>query len=443
VSKRFSISYLPAVAALAILLLFPNLNRGGLSGYDDALYADEGKEMLRGGDWWTVHVNGSANYEYPPVFLWLEAASMKVLGVSDYAAKFPAALAGFGTIAVLYFLVAELTGELWLAALAMLILTTTQLFVKYSTHAMTDVPFTFFVTLAMYLYVRGLRQRWYFVLAGIPVGIAILTRSVIGVFPLAVMAAHLLLTRRHRLLLSIPFAAMWVIALGLPLLWFGFPPRPEHLTFLQGKLGGSSNWFAYGPMMLRFYWPWLPFLLVGTVIEVRARKLLPLVWCVCVIGPLSVAATKYARYLIPAFPAMAIIAATGVDRFVPVIRRTVVFWSACGVLFAVAAFTWAFPAKERGMDMRTLAPVIDRNTRSTERVLLYASGDMAYDTQNQLLWYSARNTRLVTDLNTLTAQRSATVVIDKPSLAKLESLIAPARARTLAESERFVCLHIN
>jgi hypothetical protein len=196
-------------------------------------------------------------------------------------------------------------------------------------------------------------------------------------------------------------------------------------------------------MMLRFYWPWLPFLLVGTFIEVRARKLLPLVWCVCVIGPLSVAATKYARYLIPAFPAMAIIAATGVDRFVPVIRRTVVFWSACGVLFAVAAFTWAFPAKERGMDMRTLAPVIDRNTRSTERVLLYASGDMAYDTQNQLLWYSARNTRLVTDLNTLTAQRSATVVIDKPSLAKLESLIAPARARTLAESERFVCLHIN
>jgi 4-amino-4-deoxy-L-arabinose transferase-like glycosyltransferase len=146
--KGLRISHLLAVAALAVALLFPNLNRGGLSGYDDALYAHEGKEMLRTGDWWTVHFNGAPNFEYPPVFIWLEAASMRVFGVNDYAAKLPSALAGLGTILILYFLTLELSGDVWLAAVAMLVLTTTQLFVKYAMHAMTDVPFTFFVTLA-------------------------------------------------------------------------------------------------------------------------------------------------------------------------------------------------------------------------------------------------------------------------------------------------------
>jgi 4-amino-4-deoxy-L-arabinose transferase-like glycosyltransferase len=438
------ISRFLVVAALASALLFPNLNRGGLSGYDDALYAHEGREMLETGDWWTVHFNGAPNFEYPPVFLWLEAASIKAFGVNDYAAKLPSALAGLGTILILYFLVLELTrDDEWLATLAMFVLTSTQLFMKYATHAMTDVPFTFFVTLALYLYVKGLRQRWYFALAGIAVAAAILTRSVIGVFPLGVMAAHLLFTKRYRLMLSLQFVAMWVIALGLPLVWFGFPPRPEHMAFVAGKLAGGSNWLEYGWTMLRFYWPWLPLLLVGVVVEVRARKLLPLIWCVCLVVPLSVATTKYARYLIPAFPAMAIITATGVDRLLHVVRRAAAFWTGCAVLSLVAAFTVVFPAKERGVDMRTLAPVAMRNTQPSDRILLYTMGEPGYDTQNQLLWYSGRYTRLITDIGALAQERNATVIIDKTSLQRLESALPAARVRLLAESEKFVCLRIG
>jgi len=431
------------VTALAAALLFPNLNRGGLSGYDDALYAHEGKEMLRTGDWWTVHFNGSPNFEYPPVFIWMEAASLRVFGVNDYAAKLPSALAGWATIVVLYLLVSELTADLWLAAVAMFVLTTTQLFVKYATHAMTDVPFTFFVTLALYLYVRGLRQRWCFLAAGIAVAAGILTRSVIGVFPLGVMVAHLLLTKRYRVMLSIGFLAMFVIAVGLPLAWFGFPPRPEHLAFVAGKVAGASNWFEYGWTILRFYWPWLPLLLVGGVVEVRARQWFPVLWCLCLIAPLSVASTKYARYLIPAFPAMAIISGSGVNRLLRPFRRATAFWAACGALFLVALFTAVFPAKERGMDMRTLAPVAERNSEPSERILLFTNGELGYDTQNQLLWYSARYTRLITDITVLVQERNATVVIDKPSFGKLQSAATPARIQILGESEKFVCLRIS
>ena len=101
--------------------------------------------MVRTGDWWNIRFNGNLNFEYPPLFLWLEASSFKLFGVNDAAAKFPSALLGFGTILVVYFLTFELTGQLWLSLFAMLVLSSTQFFLKNATHAMTDVPFTFFL----------------------------------------------------------------------------------------------------------------------------------------------------------------------------------------------------------------------------------------------------------------------------------------------------------
>src|SRR5262245_2204634 len=89
--------HLVLLILLSSLLLFSSLHKGSLSGYDDALFAHEGKQMLATGDWWTVRDNGIPNFELPPLFIWLEALSMKVWGVNDFAAKFPAALAGLLT----------------------------------------------------------------------------------------------------------------------------------------------------------------------------------------------------------------------------------------------------------------------------------------------------------------------------------------------------------
>src|SRR5258708_3023273 len=184
------------LALLSALLLFPSLHRQGLPGYDDAVYAHEGKEMVRTGDWWNIRFNGNLNFEYPALFLWLEASSFKLFGVNDAAAKLPSALLGFSTILVVYFLTLELTGQLWLSLFAMLVLASTQFFLKNATHAMTDVPFTFFFTLAIFLYVKGLKSERYLSLVGVPVALALLTRSVIGLLAIGIIAVHLALTKR-------------------------------------------------------------------------------------------------------------------------------------------------------------------------------------------------------------------------------------------------------
>ena len=101
--RRFSLSGLfedrrfhaCLIAAMALPVLFARLHQGDLGGYDSAVYAHEGKQMLATGEWWTVYLNGQPDFDKPPMFVWLEAISMAVFGVSDFAARFPSALLGF------------------------------------------------------------------------------------------------------------------------------------------------------------------------------------------------------------------------------------------------------------------------------------------------------------------------------------------------------------
>jgi len=425
--------YLRALALLALvtLLLLPQLHRGGLSGYDDALYAHEAREMIDHGDWWTIHFDGAPNFEYPPLFLWLDALSLRILGPSDFAAKLPSALAGIGTVAALYFLAVELTGEAWVGIFSMLVLATTQPFLKYSTHAMTDVPFAFFVTLALLLYLKGLRKPSFLLWAGVAVAAAILTRSAMGALPVAIILLH----QRWSALRSRFALGGLLMALGVPLVWAGSQYQlhgaeflNRHLSFVANKVQGPSfHVWPYLKELLKYYWPWLPVFALG----LRKTNSFGLLWTATAIVPLFFIGTAYGRYLMPAFPAMALICGVALHRWIPTARRELYFRGACVVILGAAVYTIVSPSPERGLEMRTLAPAVRAAARPDQRVLLYTGGEQRFDIQNQLLWYGNRYVDFATNLN---PNPGAIGVIDKPSFAR----IAP-RAQVLAESEGFVC----
>src|SRR5215471_7457876 len=125
------------IATMSLIVLFARLHQGDLGGYDDAVYAHEGKRMLATGDWWTVYLNGQPDFDKPPMFIWLESISMKVFGVTDFAARFPSALLGFGSLLLVYLITRELSASYILPILAMMILFCTQFFMRYAMRAMT------------------------------------------------------------------------------------------------------------------------------------------------------------------------------------------------------------------------------------------------------------------------------------------------------------------
>ena len=460
-SRRFL-----TLALLSALLLFPALRRPGLAGYDDSFFSHEAKEIVRTGDWGNVRLNGEIILQVPPMFVWMQACSFKLFGMSDAAAKLPSVLLGFGTILLMYFLTLELTGREWLSLLAMLVLASTQFFLKNATHAMTDVPFTFFFTLTIFFYLKGLKNRAYLTLLGLPLGLALLTRSVVGFLALAIILVHVLLTKRRNLLWSPWMIGGVGLALAFPSAWYiwqyqqhGTAFLATHLEFLSGKFhaeGGSAGWstiFNYPVALLKYYWPWLPFLIVGLVMEVRAAikekdqaATLLIAWVLLVLVPFSLAETRYPRYIMSAFPAFSILSAMALDRWVPVVRRAVFFNLACGVGCLAICLSLLFPAKARADDMFKIAPIAESNSSPDQRVLVYTYEDKRADYLFQFIWYSNRYAQLAANLDELAATllrtEKATVIIDKSSYQKLLPLMPGKTPHILGESENLICFRV-
>lgn len=455
-----------ALALLSAVLLFSSLRGKGLAGYDDSYFAHEAKEMVRTGDWWNVRFNGELILAHPPLFPWLVASSFKLFGMSDATAKFPSALLGFATILLLYFLALELTGQSWLALLSMLVLASTQFFLKNATHAMTDVPFTFFFTLAILFYVKGRKNYVYLAFLGLPLGLALLTRSVVGLLALGIILAHLVLTKRYGALRSPWLICGIALALALPSVWYasqyqlhGAAFLASHLEFLNSKIHvapEASRWttiFNYPVALLKYYWPWLPFLVVGLVMEVRAAlrakdhtAILLIVWVLAVLIPFSFAATRYPRYILPVFPAFSILAAIALNRWLAARRKKIFFNLACAIGCLAICLSFLFPPKARADDIIKIAPVAEANSSPNQRILIYTYEDGRTDYLYQYLWYSSRYAQLPSNLDDLAAtllrSETATVIIDKQSYKKLLRLIAGKAPKILGESENLICFRM-
>jgi 4-amino-4-deoxy-L-arabinose transferase-like glycosyltransferase len=457
-----------ALAALAFGILFVNLRLGDLSGYDDAFHAEQGRAILYSGDWWTIRHNGFHNPEFPPLYYWIEAISMKFWGANDFAAKFPSAVLGWGTIITVYFIAFELTGQIWVALISMVVLTTTQYFMKYATHAMTDVPFAFFIALAVLFYLRSFRQPRLFWLSGLAVALSMLTRPFVGSISLGLFFTHLLLARRYDLLRSRHVLGGAGLVLLFPSIWYGIQYRlygiesalgPAMLLFRQLSsrkmpnliqiLGGLLK---YPELLMRLYWPWLPFAAIGLLMHARRAvrekefaSIFLLAWVVWIVVPFSLGSAKQLRYIMPVFPAFAILAALPIHRWLPARRREVCFRGLYFVGLAAIVFMFFSPWNlTRAADMRQIAPIAEAHSQPHQSVILYTHGSHQWNYQNQLLWYGNRHTEfpvtLEEVLRLIEADPEAPVVMDRESFHQFESMAGPdIRLKILGESKRFFC----
>ncbi len=472
------------VAVWTGFILLSTLPLGDLSGYDDAAYAHEAKTILQTNDWWTLHLNGVPDFDKPPLFIWLLAASFKLFGANDFAAKLPVALLGWATVIAVYFLTKELFADedengfarKWLPVLAMLVMATTQYFLKYASHAMTDVPFTFFFTLAVYFYVRALKNRKFLPACGIAAGLAMLMRAPMGFFPLGIVVLHSILTRRAKSLFSIYFTGGVLLAVLIPAIWYWREYQIFGDVFLKlhfanflahsaapSALAARSAWqqilwyFEYVFLLVKLYIPWFPLMFYGLFLVVRrafsagktaSAEILLVVWVAVVVIPFSAADSKVLRYILPAFPAFAILAAVGLRQILASKNRLPKFSQLAVALLTVAALAAViFPNYlARGEDMRQLAPISDAATAPDEKILLYTSGEYQWNYLNQLLWYGNRLCRHSKDLSeietALAVEKTTTVIMDKSSFEVLPEK-AKNRALILGESKNFVCFRRN
>lgn len=462
------------IAIWAAVVLFSGIGYGDLSGYDDAVYAHEAREMVQSGDVWTLHLNGQPDFDKPPLFIWLVALSFKIFGISDTSAKVPGALLGWATVLLVYFLTKELYGEdktdettrEWLPVLSMLCMATTQYFLKNAGHVMTDVPFTFFFTAAIYFYVRGLRNGIYLCAAGIGAGLSLLTRSPVGVFPAVIIFIDVVINRRFKTIRSSGFLGFVILSIAIPAAWYIAEYRLFGELFITRHFGNIAEhsqgqtlrsgpqqlfwYFEYFFLIVRLYIPWFPLMFYGIYLAVnkgitrsiRAEALI-FIWLFVTIVPLSFAESKVLRYILPAFPAFSVLAATSLLHMFSRERLSRFSQVIFAILSVAALFVIFQPHyKLRAVDMRGIARITDSATLPGENILLFTGGDLKWDVQNQLLWYGHRNTVLIDKLANIETSGTGVVVMDRPTFDSMQD--RPAHnVELLGESPNYVCYRLT
>jgi 4-amino-4-deoxy-L-arabinose transferase-like glycosyltransferase len=108
------------LSILSVLLFVPYLGKIALFDWDEINFAESAREMLVSGNYSTVTVNYQRFWEKPPLFIWMQALSMNIFGVNEFASRFPNAIAGLISVLFMFHIgkvyYSERVGYLWVFA---------------------------------------------------------------------------------------------------------------------------------------------------------------------------------------------------------------------------------------------------------------------------------------------------------------------------------------
>ena len=185
------------IGIAAAVLFLPGLGAVHLFDRDEINFAEIAREMLVTGDWSRPRIGFQPFYEKPPLFMWLQATSMAVFGVTEFAARFPNVVCGLITLLVLYHVGTRRRGQafglLWVLAYLGSILPH-----LYFRSGIIDPWFNLFIFLGLNAFIRcaedaAARQA---ALCGLFLGLAVLTKGPVGVvIPGACVAAYWILRK--------------------------------------------------------------------------------------------------------------------------------------------------------------------------------------------------------------------------------------------------------
>jgi 4-amino-4-deoxy-L-arabinose transferase-like glycosyltransferase len=330
-----------AVLAGAALLFLARLGATDLWAPDEPRYgqvAEELRSFEHGlGGFWLLHLGGEAYTQKPPLYFWLAALAGAPAGrVDEAAARLPSALAGIACVALLIRFGTRLRGPA-VGVGAGALLATTALFAHLARRAQLDVVLCAFELAALAAFWRidrsdSRRPCDVAVLHG-ALGLAVLTKGPVGlILPGLAIAAFLAWERRLPALrrclppwsplLSVAPGLVWVAG-AVALAPRGFA-RAALIDNLWGRFAhGTSHAAPLGYYLYQLPLDLLPWTLLAPAVVVAGRRVLGregpperarvwrflLAWLGSAFVFFSLSGGKRGLYLLPAFPAAALLCA--------------------------------------------------------------------------------------------------------------------------------------
>ena len=339
---------------------------------DEGRYAEMAREMLASGDWVTTRLNGIKYFEKPPLQAWMNALSFAAFGLGDWQARLWTGLCGLGGVLLTGYAGHKVFGPRagFYAALA---LGSSLFWVACGQIDSLDMGLSGMTTIALCALLlaqrddagQAERRNWMLVCwAGM--ALAVLAKGLIGlVLPGAVLVLYTLAARDWAiwarlhlvkgLLLFFAIATPWFVLVALK-----NPEQPhfffvhEHFErFLLKTHHREGAWYYFFVMLIPGIMPWLGVLPQSLFAALRREcatfqpKLMLLVWAVFIFFFFSYSSSKLPGYILPVFPALALLVAVYLEN---ASRRQRML--AAGLLVAVGLVGLAFVPGIAGMKVR-------------------------------------------------------------------------------------------
>ncbi|MGH8618005.1 MAG: ArnT family glycosyltransferase [Burkholderiales bacterium] len=328
---------------------------------DETRYLAVAWEMHWRGDYLVPHLNGVLYSHKPPLMFWLINAGWAMFGFNEWWPRIAVPLAALGAL----ILTAQFARRLWpqqqnVASVAVLIAGGAALWVGFTTTIMFDLLLTLCVLLAL-AGVLAARQRplagW--LLCGAGIGLGVLAKGpvvLLHALPVAVLAPWWMTAAPAGgwarwyggITLGVALGAAIALAWAIPAAISGGDAFANELFWHQSanrmvkSFAHQRPFWWYLPALPLMLFPWLvwPPVWRGFVMLARGPRdegvRFCLAWSLPVLAAFSFISGKQVHYLLPEFPAFALLAALGLSRLAGAPRRHTQ-WLVAGLLIAVAA----------------------------------------------------------------------------------------------------------
>lgn len=380
------------IIALAGAFLFQGTR--GLYETTEGRYAEVGREMALSGDYLVPTLDGHPHLTKPPVYYWMIAASLRIVGHGTYAARFPGGVAYF----ICVWLVYALGRALWdrrSGLVCGLVYASSLLPAMGAASVATDMVLAMWELAAVLCYVcahRSSRARLWFDLMWLSWGLAFLTKGPPGMLPLLPLIVFHIWVRRPARLLVLPEGLLLFAVVGFS--WYlyvssvvdgqlgrflgdevvgrvasdKFGRNPQWymgpVIYLSTLLIGMGAWIVAGLRLIRSHRLYRP---AGLWARLRGRDnaAFLLLWLVVPLIIFCMARSRLPLYVLPLYAPIAL--ATG--RFVVGWPRVRVL--AIAMMVVIVTVKAAAPLIPSRSDMGALHGEVARLTPPGAQVLLY------------------------------------------------------------------------
>jgi hypothetical protein len=338
ISQGRSWLHVVLLVALCGVLYFPYLGSTPVFDKGEPREGLAVQDIVQRGEWLFPLKRAAAIPSKPPMYHWTAALAYQFTGALDEATlRLPSALYATLGVIVLYFLGAKLFGA-QVGLLGGAILATTMIYQTQAVNARVDMTLCFFVTLSLIVFYgiyRGLlvHRLWPYAMY-LSVGLATLSKGPLGlVLPALVIAVFLAIQRDWKSFFKFALHPGVLIAVVLVGGWYGLAVTRGGEGFVNRQLlsenlgrffGGSGHshpiyyylgylfslaipWCLFYPLM---FWDW-----VKDRGSVDGDDLLFLhTWFGVMLIFFSLSSGKRAVYLLPLYPALALLLAVWCRR---------------------------------------------------------------------------------------------------------------------------------